>query len=74
MHIYLVTLNGIFSSASQSWKKLNIEKIVSKLDFPVKIISFDKLNEITLSSTDLIIYTSSENPEVRQFIKNKPPL
>lgn len=72
--IYLVVLSkkyNFFNSAGQSWKKLNIEKIVSNLDFPVKVISFEELEEINLSPVDLLIYTSSENPEVRQFIKNK---
>lgn len=71
MNIYLVTLNDIFNSAGQSWKKLEVEKIVNKLDFSVKVISFDELDGINLSSNDLVIYTSSENPEIRQFIKNK---
>lgn len=72
--IYLVVLSdesAFFSSAGQSWKKLNIEKIISKLDFSVKVISFDNLDKVSLSSNDLVIYTSSENPEVRQYIKNK---
>ncbi|NAR69250.1 hypothetical protein [Acinetobacter haemolyticus] len=70
--VYFVTLSDrYFGSAGQSWKKLDIEKIVSNLDFNVKVISFDELDEINLFPTDLVIYTSSENPEVRQFIKNK---
>lgn len=72
MSIFILTLpDGSFSSAGQSWKKLNIEKMVSKLNFSARVISFNELDEMILSSDDIIIYTSSENPEVRQFIKNK---
>lgn len=71
-NVYFATLpDGSFSSAGQSWKKLNIEKMVSKLNFSARVISFNELDEMILSSDDIIIYTSSENPEVRQFIKNK---
>ncbi|WP_152646875.1 ATP-grasp domain-containing protein [Acinetobacter radioresistens] len=72
MNIYILVLQkDLFGSAGQSWKKLNIEKVISKLHFSVKIISFDALDEIILFPNDILIYTSSENPEVRQFIKNK---
>lgn len=72
MNIYIVVLQkDLFGSAGQSWKKLDIEKVINKLQFSVKIISFDKIDEIILFPNDILIYTSSENPEIRQFIKNK---
>ena len=72
--IYLLTLSQkykLFGSAGQSWKNLDINKITGLLDHDVKVIVFEDLEDINLKKEDIIIYTSSENYEVRQYIKNK---
>ena len=72
MSIFLITLpNGSFGSSGQSWKKLDINKIKSLVDFNVEIDSIANIDHIPLNKDDVLIYTSSENPEVRQYIKNK---
>lgn len=71
--IYLLTLSTkhqLFGSAGQSWKKLNIEKIIGELGLNVKAITFKDLESIKFDEKDILIYTSSENPTVRQYIKN----
>ncbi|NAR88833.1 hypothetical protein GPS45_04595 [Acinetobacter haemolyticus] len=72
MSIFILTLpDGSFNNAGQSWKKIDLKKIISELDFPVETISFDNLDNINFNSNDILIYTSSENSVIRQFIKNK---
>lgn len=71
--IYLLTLSSkykLFGSAGQSWKNLDIDKIIGLLDYDVKVIVFEDLEHLSLNKEDIIIYTSSENYEVRQYIKN----
>lgn len=72
MSIFIITLpNGSFGSSGQSWKKLDINKIKSLVDFNVEIDSIANIDHIPLNKDDVLIYTSSEDPEVRQYIKNK---
>lgn len=71
--IYLLTLSKshhLFGSAGQSWKKLNTKKIIDLLDSNVQMITFEDLENIKFKKEDVLIYTSSENPIVRQYIKN----
>lgn len=71
MRIYLLTLpNGSFGSAGQSWLKLDLKKIQAELDFPIIIKSILKISELDINKDDIIIYTSSENSAIRQFIKD----
>lgn len=72
MDIYLLTMpDGTFGSAGQSWKKLNIIKIIKLINHKVKIISFNDLDGLRLSIDDILIYTSSDNPTIRHYIKNR---
>lgn len=71
--IYLLTLSAshhLFGSAGQSWKKLDIEKIMNSLDSNVEVITFEDLENTVFNKKDILIYTSSENPNIRQYIKN----
>jgi hypothetical protein len=71
-NFYLLVLpENLFGSAGQSWKNLSIKKIVEYLDFSPKVITFEDLDTLSLNKDDILVYTSSENPEVRQFIKNR---
>lgn len=70
--LYIVTLNNFcFGNAGQSWKKISIEKIMENLFFSSRVINFEDLDVLSLNKDDILVYTSSENPEVRQFIKNR---
>lgn len=72
MVIYLLTMpDGAFSNAGQSWKNLDIQKIIGLINYDVKVISFEDLADIDFVIEDILIYTSSENPIVRHYIKNK---
>lgn len=73
--VFFVTLpNGSFGSAGQSWLSLNIDSIsnkIIKLGFEIHKTSIEKiLNDYDLKEEDLVIYTSSENKVVRQYVKD----
>src|SRR5690606_14276808 len=71
MNIYLLTLpNGSFGSAGQSWKQLDLEKIKSQLNYDVTIKTILDIQDLDLQPNDIIIYTSSENEEIRTYLKN----
>lgn len=71
MIIYLMTMpDGTFGSAGQSWKKLNLDKIRDKLDFPIKICNMADIKKIKFNDDDVMIYTSSENDIIRTYLKN----
>lgn len=71
MKIYIVTLpNSTFGSAGKSWEKLNVSKIATAVNYDVTTITFEDLPDIYFDKKDVLIYTSSENPVVRQYIKN----
>lgn len=72
MAVHIVTLpNGLFGSASKSWKKLDLNKIQSLLNFESKIFSFKDIDSLAINSNDILIYTSSANDQVRAYVKNK---
>lgn len=71
MKVFLLTLpDGTFGSAGQSWKMLNLDKIISKLNFDVIVKSIAEIESISFNKNDILIYTSSENKEIRSFLKN----
>lgn len=72
MRIYLLTSpNGSFGSAGQSWLKLDLKKVQAELSFPVVIKSILEISELDIQKDDVIIYTSSENEAIRQYLKDK---
>ena len=71
MNIYLLTLpNGSFGSSGQSWTTLDLDRIISKLDFKVIIKTIIEIDKLCINESDIIIYTSSENPEIRSYLKD----
>lgn len=72
MKIYLLTLpNGSFGSAGQSWLKLDLDKIQAQLEFPIIIKNVLEIGNLDIEEDDIIIYTSSENSAIRQYLKDK---
>lgn len=72
MTIYLLTMpDGTFGSAGQSWKKLDLDMVKSKLNFAITISSIDKIEDLDFQANDVVIYTSSENEIIRSYLKNK---
>jgi len=72
MKIYLFTLpNGSFGSAGQSWLKLDLDKIQAQLEFPIIIKNVLEIGNLDIEEDDIIIYTSSENSAIRQYLKDK---
>jgi len=71
MTVYLLTLpDGSFGSAGQSWKTLDLQKIESKLDFKVTVKSILDLSVINFEANDIVIYTSSPDEAIRDYLKS----
>lgn len=74
MRIYIVTLNnGFFGSAGASWLSLDVMGIKSRFEsagYEVILTTFSELLSFSFDSNDVVIYTSSDRPVVREFIKD----
>ena len=72
--IYIATLpNGFFGSAEKSWKSLSPEKIGLELKnagFDVNVLRIDNILKEDLHRDDIVIYTSSEDANIRNYIKD----
>lgn len=72
--IIIATLpNGSFGSAGQSWKTLNVEvisEIFKQSGHDSLVIPVDELLVANLDPEDIVIYTSSEIPAIRKYIKD----
>lgn len=72
--VYFVTLpNGYFGSAPQSWMTLDIEKIskaIKDQNFTVIQTTIDKIINFDLQPSDIVIYTSSDEENIRNYIKD----
>lgn len=71
MKIYFATLpNGFFGSAGQSWHSVNLQKIAELLDFETQIITINELMDMEFEPTDTVVYTSSDEPNIRMYLKD----
>lgn len=71
MTLYITTLpNGFFGSAGQSWKTLNVNRISDLIKVDSKIITINELLNTNLKSTDTVLYTSSDEENIRFYIQN----
>lgn len=73
--VFFVTLpNEYFGSAGESWLSLDIDRVsseIKKLGLEIYKASIDKiLCDYDLKREDLVIYTSSENKVIRQYVKD----
>ena len=72
--VYLVTLpNGYFISAGQSWLSIDVnylECAISDRGYTVVRITIDKLAGLDVYKDDFLIYTSSPEEHIREYIKN----
>lgn len=73
--VFIVTLpNGYFGSAWRSWNSIGVDNISNELKalgLNVYEVSVDNiLGSYTLDNDDIVIYTSSENKEMRQYVKD----
>lgn len=71
MKIYLATLpNGFFGSAGQSWKTLDVQRIRDGLSFSTELVSISKLDTISFNESDVVVYTSSDEENIRSYLKD----
>ncbi len=69
MKIYIATLpNGYFGSSGQSWKTLDVDKIASMLNFDTDIITINDLMDMDFDPSDVVIYTSSDEENIRKYL------
>lgn len=71
MKVYIATLpNGFFGSAGQSWKSLDVKKISSLLNYNTEIITINDLVNINFDEKDIVIYTSSDEDNIRLYLRD----
>lgn len=72
--IYFASLpNGYFGSAVNSWLTLDVKELAAPFiskSYRVIYISITDVPEIDFMSTDILIYTSSDNDEIRSYLKD----
>lgn len=71
MKVYIATLpNNFFGSAGQSWKSLNVDKLSSLLNYEAEIITINDLMKIDFKKSDIIIYSSSDEDNIRLYLRD----
>lgn len=72
--VYFASLpNGYFGSAANSWVTLDIKELATPFiskNYKVIYISITDIPKIDFMSTDILIYTSSDNSEIRSYLKD----
>lgn len=71
MKIYIATLpNGFFGSSGQSWKSIDVKKLASLLNYKTEIITINDLMKIDFEKTDIVVYTSSDEKNIRFYLQD----
>ncbi|WP_350657498.1 hypothetical protein [Psychrobacter sp. S1-30-MNA-CIBAN-0213] len=71
MKVYIATLpNGFFGSAGCSWQSLDVDKLSALLDYDVEIITINDLMNIEFDPDDTVIYTSSDEENIRLYLRD----
>uniref|UniRef100_UPI00071E7D32 ATP-grasp domain-containing protein n=1 Tax=Psychrobacter sp. ENNN9_III TaxID=1254334 RepID=UPI00071E7D32 len=71
MKVYIATLpNGFFGSTGQSWQSLDVNKVSSLLNFDSEIITINDLMHIDFDKTDIVFYTSSDEENIRLYLRD----
>lgn len=72
--VYFATLpNGYFGSAPSSWDTLNLDLLSEPFksdNFDIEYISITDIMHIEFNKSDVLIYTSFNHPEIRQYLKD----
>lgn len=71
MKVYVATLpNGFFGSTGCSWQSLNVSKLSMLLDYDAEIVTINDLITIDLNPDDVVIYTSSDEENIRLYLRD----
>ncbi len=71
MKIYIATLpNGFFGSTGQSWKSLDVNRLSSLLNYDTEIVTITDLMKIDFQKTDIVVYTSSDEKNIRFYLQD----
>jgi hypothetical protein len=65
--------NGIFGNGGQSWKSINLaptQKCLEAKGFVVETSVIDQISNLSLDPSDIVIYSSCESKEVREYMKD----
>lgn len=71
--VFLSLPSGIFGNGGQSWLSVDLNPTRALLEakgFTIEEASIDRIDGIELASTDVVIYTSCEAREVREYMKD----
>ncbi len=71
MKVYIATLpNGYFGSTGSSWKSMDVHKIASLLNYKTEVITINDLMDIEFKPTDIVVYTSSDEENIRLYLRD----
>ncbi|WP_068326296.1 hypothetical protein [Psychrobacter sp. P2G3] len=71
MKVYIATLpNGFFGSTGQSWQSIDVNKVSSLLNYDSEIITINDLMHIDFDKTDMVFYTSSDEENIRLYLRD----
>lgn len=71
MKIYIATLpNGFFGSTGQSWNSLDVKRVASLLNYDTEIVTINDLMHINFDETDTVVYTSSDERNIRFYLQD----
>lgn len=71
MKVYIATLpDGCFGSAGRTWKCLDANKLSSLLNYDTEVTTITKLMDLKLNREDIVVYTSSEEDNIRLYLKD----
>lgn len=65
--------SGSFGNAGQSWEALDLETIgavIGALGLEVVFTTIDKLGTMDFGAEDIVVYTSSEEPAIRTYLRD----
>lgn len=72
--VFIASLpNGAFGNAGQSWKTLDLNIIgnsIAELGLKIVFTCIDKLETTEFTTDDIIIYTSSDEPSIRTYLRD----
>ena len=71
--IILTLPNGIFGNGGQTWLSIDLAPTVKLLEnrgFKVQVSTVDRTDELDLRPTDIVMYSSCEAPEIREYMKD----
>lgn len=71
--VFLSLPSGIFGNGGQSWRSIDLvpaEQLLKNRGFEVIRSTIDKTQELAVKPSDIVIYSSCEQPDIREYMKD----